>query len=232
MGIAKAQFDRPPKPAARSSILRNGLFGTLVAGLAFVGYCSVKFNNLQQRSAEVAVATTSPPPPQLVMPTGEALLCKSMEGYLYRDAEMKRTGANQVKLSRLRTERAKALKTLVQNSKSTSIVGTVAVAGWVGSLQKLTTTSDRKAAVVVKLPCLVLVKTWNNGLSDVSKHTLIPSETPLYTQLTEMRARATVVFDGDLFPDRDDGLRETSATESGSMSEPGLLFRFKTIAAK
>lgn len=166
----------------------------------------------EQRSA-----TTVPPS------VDESAFCGVVKDYGQQYSSVLGSGGNQLKLSKLRSARAEALR---QASGSTR------VSGWTATLGKLSTTGDGRAAVQVKLPCKATLKTWNNTFSDSSSNTLVPHASPLYEAIAELREGQTVVVEGQLFRDDQDWYKETSLTERGSMVDPEFLFRFSSIRAR
>ena len=143
-----------------------------------------------------------------------------MESYI---SQYKSAG-NELQKSTLRTSRRPALERAVPDK---------AVSGWIGTIKKLETTSEGKAGITIQLQgSPILLKTWNNGLSDSGERTLIDHGSALYNRIASLSKGATVSFSGTFFPDKRDYLRETSVTESGSMTEPEFLFRFSDVSNK
>ncbi|MNF12751.1 hypothetical protein D3C80_2143530 [compost metagenome] len=60
--------------------------------------------------------------------------------------------------------------------------------------------------------------------------TLIDKGTPLYSALLTMSVGDAVTVSGGFLPSEEDGVKETSLTIRGSMSDPEFLFRFNDIS--
>lgn len=133
-----------------------------------------------------------------------------------------RSAANELQQSALRDERRAALITALSSQHI--------VNGWVGTIRQLETTSEGKAILAVRLSSNTDIMTWNNGLSDVVDGTLIDKGTHVYEALLNMSVGDSVAVSGSFFPSVEDGVKETSLTIRGSMSEPEFLFRFQSVS--
>ncbi|MBO3274139.1 hypothetical protein [Pseudomonas schmalbachii] len=95
--------------------------------------------------------------------------------------------------------------------------------GWIGTIEKLGTTGDGDAYLVIKSPMDGMTfGTWNNSLSDFQGKTLIKNGSPLYEALSELQEGDVVKFSGALAGSK-------NLTEEGKMTEPDFLFRFKAV---
>lgn len=101
---------------------------------------------------------------------------------------------------------------------------------WLGTVEKLSSTSEGYGVLYVALAKNVHVETWNNSLSDIETHTLIKPDTPIYNQAVKLSVGSPVVFSGNFFPSKSDCMQETSMTQEGSMTDPEFLFHFTAIA--
>ncbi len=155
------------------------------------------------------------------LPADQEAFIKSVEGFydIYDDAP------NELKKSALRVQRRDAIQ---------GIVGSRRVANWVGTIADMQTTSDGKASVEVRLGGArhILVKTWNNTISDLMSHTLIESGSSVYNALADLSEGDIVEFSGTFLSDKQDYIEEGSISERGSMTDPEFLFRFSDIHKK
>ncbi|WP_132073632.1 hypothetical protein [Sinorhizobium americanum] len=133
-----------------------------------------------------------------------------------------RSAANELQQSAMRDERRAALVKALGSQRS--------VNGWIGTIRRLETTSEGKAILAVRLSPDADIMTWNNALSDIADGTLIDKGTPLYEALLNMSVGDSVAVSGSFFPSAEDGVKETSLTIRGSMSEPEFLFRFQDVS--
>lgn len=123
---------------------------------------------------------------------------------------------NPLKKSALVKKRAAALEALNGGNPGK-------VENWVGVLEEMDTTSDGDAYIsVVPVTKGITLSTWNNSFSDGNDKTLIKSGSPLYEQLSELQEGNVIKFSGNL-------IRFKNLTEAGKMTEPELLFRFKSV---
>lgn len=176
----------------------------------------------QQPAAMPAV--TPPPPPASIqtMVAAEVEFCNIIRETSKQYESLADQGANELKLSKMRTIRKSSLRMALRSGK---------VKNWTGTLKALSTTSEGKAHVAVELPCetVVSVQTWNNELSDMSDKTLIPQSSPIFDKVAELKVGQKVIFDGQFLPDDKNGFVEQSISEAGSLKEPEFSFRFSNI---
>lgn len=132
------------------------------------------------------------------------------------------SATNELQQSVLRDERRAALVKALASQRS--------VTGWVGTIRRLETNSEGNAILAIRLSPNTEIGTWNNALSDITDGTLIDKGTPLYNRLLNMSVGDTVAVSGNFFPSDADGVKETSLTTRGSMSEPEFLFRFQEVS--
>lgn len=162
------------------------------------------------------------PARQLAMPPIEQQFCDAVNAATSQYNQASSAGSNQLKLSKLRSVRRAAILGAVHGKNAKD---------WVGTIDGMETTSDGKAVLDVKLPCGVSVKTWNNGLSDISDNTLIPQSSPVYDTISNLAKNSAITFSGKFFSNDVNGFKEISVTEEGSMSDPEFLFRFAAVSA-
>ena len=132
---------------------------------------------------------------------------------------------NELRKSAVRTKRGKLIQKALGGSRN--------VSDWVGVLSDMETSGEGKAILEIKLEGTdIQVGTWNNSLSDMFDNTLIPQESPIYSAASQLKEGDRIVFSGTFLPtDANDYVKETSLTESGSMSSPEFILKFKAIKA-
>jgi len=132
---------------------------------------------------------------------------------------------NELIKSAIRTQRGKLIQKALGGSRN--------VSDWIGVLNDMETSSEGKAILEIKLEGTdIQVGTWNNTLSDMFDNTLIPQESPVYFAASQLKEGDRVIFSGTFLPsDGNDYVKESSLTESGSMSRPEFIFKFKAIKA-
>ena len=156
------------------------------------------------------------------IPPGQSNLISTVNDFVspYRNAP------NELKKSALRTQRGNSLGEALGNSRQAT--------DWVGTIKSMSTNNEGKAILEIALlqngGTPIMVKTWNNALSDIMDNTLIPQESSLFTAISELSKNDLVYFSGNfLVSDKSDFIKEGSLTELGSMTEPEFLFRFKSV---
>lgn len=181
----------------------------------------------QTEGAAASVAAPAPiaepvpvAPPQPAMSASQQHFCDAVNSARDGYQAAQRAGANELKLSKLRSQRKAAVAAAVKG-------GTVK--DWVGTVDSLQTTGEGKAVFVVELPCGSKMGTWNNALSDIMDNSLIPQSSPLYDGIAELNTGTKLRFSGKLVSGDVDGFRESSMTEMGSMTDPFYVIRFTGI---
>lgn len=121
---------------------------------------------------------------------------------------------NELKKSSIRLARDRAVKGVMGDGK---------FSGWVVALDDLGTNGDGDAYVSFKIEGEpITLKTWNNGLSDISDHTMIKNGSALYEVLAGLNKGDLVKLSGRI-------LREGSLTEAGSVTDPEYLVRIAAV---
>lgn len=165
------------------------------------------------------VEATPKPAPNTTMPLPEAerALIAAVESYVSRYA----AATNELQKSALRTQRRASLASAVKDMR---------VSDWVGTLKKLTTDSDGKASISIQLEgSAISVHTDIGSPFDRGSDTLVDHGSSLYNKLASLSVGDRVVFTGSFLPGEKDHLKETSFTESGSMTEPEFAMRFSGV---
>jgi hypothetical protein len=103
------------------------------------------------------------------------------------------------------------------------------VKNWIGTINQLSTNSEGKAILSIRISPNIEIKTWNNALSDIMEKTLIDKGTPIYKTLTPLSTGQKIKFSGSFFSSSDDYIKETSMTIRGSMKNPEFLFKFYSV---
>lgn len=130
-------------------------------------------------------------------------------------AEKYKVETNELKKSKIKTERTKALQNLKYKPSD--------IKDWVGHIKSMGTNGDGNAFVEISIPSTTITaKTWNNALSDHEAHTLIKQANPIYDKLAEMKEGDVVNFSGTFIGY--DGI-----TEEGKMVDPGIIIKFSDI---
>jgi hypothetical protein len=112
------------------------------------------------------------------------------------------------------------------------VLSTPTVSGWIGHISKLGSNSDGKGVLEISLAEGLLIKTWNDDLSDISDNTLIDPSSPLFHDLSQMKVGDEVFFSGLFLPSALDCVQEASLTLSGSMTDPEFVFRFMNVVQR
>jgi hypothetical protein len=160
------------------------------------------------------------------MPPAQQLFCDAVASASEEYANARAQGANELKLSKLRTKRRDGMQAAVADGVAKD---------WLGVVEQLKTNSDGKAILKVAFACgtahgPVRFATWNNALSDIRDDTLIPQTSKVFNVLADLGERKPIKFSGSLLPEKLNGFKEESLTEGGSMDEPVFIFRFSSVA--
>lgn len=212
----------PLVPLSRGHVV-GGVVACLV--LMAIGAAQPRTSGASASSgASAIVATgggqTAPARPANPLPDAQQKLGAVVASYAaaYKDAE------NELKASALRTQRKAAIETALAHE--------LHVEGWQGTLDTLKTTNDGKAWVRMKATGGFRLSTHNNSLSDLTDHTLIGQNDPVFSVLAGLKEDDEVSFSGELFPGDKDGVQEHSLTESGAMRSPDFLIKITAVAKR
>ena len=127
---------------------------------------------------------------------------------------------NDLQRAQLRDERASELR---KNFTE------VRVKDWTGSIVDITTNSEGLGVLSIRIADNILVKTWNNAISDIGSETLIPKESKLYKELLHLNIGDQVLFSGTFLQSDRDHFQESSVTTIGMLESPEYIFRFQTV---
>ena len=72
-------------------------------------------------------------------------------------------------------------------------------------------------------------KTWSNRFSDSDDNTMIRKGSDIYESFSSLKEGDIVCFSGRLIRDREKGIRESSLTEYGSLSNPEFVMKFTDV---
>jgi hypothetical protein len=78
----------------------------------------------------------------------------------------------------------------------------------------------------------IVIKTWNNAVSDAGDKTLIDPASPLFSKASSLAEGKQVVFSGTFRPSSTDCVKEGSLTMNGSLMEPEFIFRFSDVSPR
>lgn len=127
-------------------------------------------------------------------------------------------------------------KTQIRAARAQQLCATIfprdaslSVTGWVGIIEKITSTGNGAGGLSVRISRDMHVRTHVEGVGDIGYATLIQPKTVLYEKLMAARNNQPVQFSGNFFKGSRDCIREASLTENGSMTEPEFIFKFSDI---
>jgi hypothetical protein len=184
-----------------------GLLGVIVGGLAIVVFVSAVIGTVAGAGSGTSASAA---------PDEEQAFLSAVQDGQAVDTD------NEIRLVQAQKER---------NAAICSVLPSKAVHNWVGTITTIDTTLGGDSGVVtVQLADDIEVGTWNNGFSDLGSHTLIDTDSPLYTQLQDINEGDTVTFSGRFIADEDDCVQEKSLADEGSMQTPTFTMKFTDIS--
>ena len=159
-------------------------------------------------------ATTNPPS---VMPDDEKAVVEAIE-----DARRAyKVAANDLARGGTRGQRKSALCHALKGKS---------VDDWTGTIETLSSNSEGKGVISIRIGPDIHVATWNNALSDIMHTTLIEPGTELFSRLSSLKVGDRVKFSGLFFESNTDCVFELSMTLGGSMGDPDFIMRFTAVA--
>ncbi|MDD2366475.1 MAG: hypothetical protein PHN84_09955 [Desulfuromonadaceae bacterium] len=185
--------------------------------IVLIVFFKIKIDDMPQQQTQPLKESAQRTQQLADMPPSEVAFIELIE----KMSKEYKAAPNELKKSIIRTERSKLLASTLK-SKS--------VNGWVGTILDMSTNSDRKAILAVRLePSDIILTTWNNDLSDLVDDTLIPHASHLYNAISEMAKGQRVVVSGHFFYSKGDYIKEASLREHGSMKSPEFIFKFSKV---
>lgn len=103
------------------------------------------------------------------------------------------------------------------------------VSGWIGRVYALSSNSDGKGVLALRIGPEMYLKTWNNAVSDIGDQTLIDQSSSVFRAASRMTPGDVARFSGEFFKSDVDTVREASLSIGGSMMRPEFIFRFTDI---
>ncbi len=231
-----------PRPTiySDSSVKKNGLNPVLflllllLAGIMLGGQIGLIIERIDELSPqqnlnssvsskieapEIVKKEETPTSPTIILSKNQIAFVRAIESV----EEEYNAAPNELKKSAIRTKRGKLIRSALN--------GDLRISGWIGKLMLMKTNSEGKAFIEIQLENTnITIKTWNNAISDLLDNTLIPQESRLYSEISELLIGERVVISGIFLPsDKYDFVREASLTESGSMSSPEFVFKFDAV---
>ena len=164
-----------------------------------------------------AQPVTPPPIPEISQPGIEADLLRIVSG-AQKEAK---SVENDMQLGGVKARRDREVCQVMTTRSATN---------WIGKIKSINSNSDGKGVLEVEIAPDVLVKTWNNDLSDIGSNTLIEPGTPLFESASRMKHHQKVLFSGHFLQGSgDECIRESSLTLRGKVKEPEFLFVFSEV---
>lgn len=211
------------------------LIGKIVWWLGMAGFAVVVLaivfgpDTSQDREAEgsrsaQAISTPAAPRPPTDAERAAAAMPSSQQAFV------RIVAAARAAYSAAPNDMAKGATRTTRGSDICRAMPSRAVANWTGTIDLLSSNSDGKGVLRIEIARDVTVGTWNNALSDVGDRTLLDPGDPVARAAMVMQRRQAVRFSGTFFRGDPDCFRESSITQSGSMTDPVFIFRFSELS--
>ncbi len=183
-------------------------------------------NRYWARAAILAVASLAgcgkpaevkPPRAEIEIPSDQATLL----GIVTAAQSEASQAENDMQLGGVKSSRDKAL---------CEALSSLSASYWIGRIDSISSNSDGKGVLAIEIAKGVLVKTWNNAVSDMLSDTLIEPGSQVFETASRMKPGQRVIFSGRFFQGTDgDCLGESSLTLRGKVKEPEFIFRFSEL---
>jgi len=119
-----------------------------------------------------------------------------------------------------------------RDSSICSVMANLTVSDWVGKVKGVGANSDGKGTLEIEIADDIILKTWNNEISDGASNTLIKPSDPLFAPASSLKAGQAIRFSGSFL--RGNGsecIEEGSITLSGKLREPEFIFKFSSVSS-
>ncbi|MGJ3264326.1 MAG: hypothetical protein ACFE0R_13925 [Salinarimonas sp.] len=131
-----------------------------------------------------------------------------------------RSAANDMARGATRPQRANAICKALRSRQ---------VADWTGEVSELSSNSEGKGVLTIRIGDDVWAGTWNNSFSDIGSNTLLTPGSAVMNSAMTLSEGQWVRFAGTFLPGETDCIAEQSMTMDGSMRKPEFVFRFTYI---
>ena len=194
--------------------------GIVLGVLFLIGIMNApdKSNGVDSPKTNVTIKSTNSnaDADSIIKPENQVLF----EGVISKYISAYKQAKNELQKSSIRSKRS------VELSNS---INSLEIKNWAGTINELSTNTEGKAILSIRITPSIEVKTWNNALSDIVANTLVEQNSPLYNQLMELAVGQKVIFSGYFFNSDEDYAEETSLTEEGAMVNPEFLVKFINV---
>jgi hypothetical protein len=153
-----------------------------------------------------------------ILPESERLLIAAVEKARAAYA----AGANEMAQGAARPARAKEICGAIRNPQ---------ISGWIGEVETLSSNSGGLGVLAIRIAKDLLIKTWNNTISDSSAKTIINPESAVFKKAVVLKKGQRIKFAGQFIRDDTDCFREGSLSLKGSLTQPEFIFRFSDLLA-
>lgn len=118
-----------------------------------------------------------------------------------------------------------------RDKKLCKAIGSRKVTDWVGQVTKVGANSDGKGILEVELAKGIIIKTWNNSLSDMGDHTLIEPGSAVFNTASNFSEGQIIKFSGTFLRGiENECVRESSLSLQGTLDELEFIFRFSSVS--
>jgi hypothetical protein len=210
-------------PRKNPQIRRGTILGVVLAIAVFLLLFAILSSQPDSPTATSTVRNDESQQKDSYIPSVQKLFTSMIESFIptYNGAD------TEIRKTNVRFERKDAIARFFSGS------GNLRFQGWTGEVDKLTTESDGKAYVSIKLRgSETVIETWNNSFSDSSSNTMISRNDSIYRSLMDIREGDQVTVSGTflLADGGQDFIREASLTEQGAMTSPEFIVVFSQIS--
>ncbi|WP_316669532.1 hypothetical protein [uncultured Propionibacterium sp.] len=116
-----------------------------------------------------------------------------------------------------------------RNRQLSSDLGGASFEGWTGTIKDVGANGEGKAYVSIEIADGIIIKTWNNAISDAIDGTLIPEGSDVYNALLNASRETKITFDGSFVSSDDTIFEMGNLTEVGSSTSPDFIARITWV---
>jgi hypothetical protein len=178
----------------------------------------VSYRRCEEKKVRPDASRTEASLPPLSLPDAEKRLILAVETARAAYA----SGANEMAQGAARPARAKSICAAIKSPQ---------ISGWIGQVETLSSNSDGLGVLAIRIADGLLIKTWNNSISDTTAKTLINPESSVFKKAVALKKGQIIRFSGQFIRDDTDCFREGSLSLKGSLTQPEFIFRFSDLVA-
>jgi hypothetical protein len=224
----------PPTPPTQSSIWNHRVPTRILGILGLTAAAIWYFNSSSTPSAPTPAAGVIPTPEvaqtETVTPAAETAPTPAPEMPKAEARLIQIVSTSQRDASGAKNDMQKGGVKNTRDKDICSVMTDLVVKDWIGTVKSIGANSDGKGTIELEIAKNIVLRTWNNDISDITDQTLIDPDSAVFKAASSLKPGQSVRFSGSFFAGNEgDCIEEGSLTLDGKLREPEFIIRFASI---